>query len=110
VLIGASKIARNISDRRRIEGELQELQPRLMGLAVASPSILGSPDTVAVASTAIDVARDVFAADGYALWRVDRSGAWRIVQSFGISDEFASRSIPRAADGTNAPAVPFQGR
>ena len=39
---------------------------------MASASILGSPDTVAVASAAIDVARDVFAADGYALWRVDR--------------------------------------
>src|SRR6476620_2951847 len=106
-IVGASKIARNISYRQQIEGELQELQRRLMGLAVASASILGSPDTVTVASAAIDVARDVFAADGYALWRVDRGGAWRIVRSFGISDDFASRAIPRPGDGTNPPVVPF---
>jgi len=106
-IVGASKIARNISYRRQIEGELHELQRRLMGLAVASASILGSPDTANVASAAIDVARDVFAADGYALWRFDRSGAWRIVTSFGISDDFASRAIPRAGEGANPPQVPF---
>src|ERR1043165_314126 len=69
VVVGASKIARNISERRRIEGELQELQRRLMGRAMGSARRLGSPDTVTVASAAIDIARDVFAADGYALWR-----------------------------------------
>ena len=46
-----------------------------------------------VASTAIDIARDVFAADAYALWRVDRGGAWRIIRAFGISDDFASRAL-----------------
>src|SRR4029077_12651667 len=102
-IVGASKIARNISYRRQIEGELQELQRRLMGLAVASASILGSPDTVTVASAAIDVARDVFAADGYALWRFDRSGAWRIVRAFGISADFASRAIPPRARGPKPP-------
>src|SRR5437764_4621936 len=34
-IVGASKIARDISYRRQIEGELQELQRRLMGIAVA---------------------------------------------------------------------------
>jgi PAS domain S-box-containing protein len=106
-IVGASKIARNISYRRQIEGELEELQRRLMGIAVASASILGSPDSVAVASAAIDVAREVFAADAYALWRFDRNSAWRIVRSVGISDDFASRAIPRSGDGTSAAAVPF---
>src|SRR3954469_188106 len=100
-IVGASKIARNISYRRQIEGELQELQRRLMGIAVASASILGSPDTVTVASTAIDIARDVFAADGYALWRVDAGGAWRIVRWFGISGDFASRVVPQAGEGAS---------
>jgi len=100
-------MARNISYRRQIEGELEELQRRLMGLAAASASILGSPDTVTVASTAIDIARDVFAADAYALWRVDRGGAWRIIRAFGISDDFASRAIRSAGDGPNPPVVPF---
>jgi PAS domain S-box-containing protein len=105
-IVGASKIARNISDRRRIETQLEELQRRLMALAVASASILGSPDADAVAAKAIDLARDVFAADGYALWRADAAGAWRIVRSYGISNEFASRAITRAVDET-AGRVPF---
>jgi signal transduction histidine kinase/ActR/RegA family two-component response regulator len=78
-----------------------------MGLAAASASILGSPDTGAVAAAAIDVARDVFAADGYAVWRADPSGSWRIVQSFGISNDFASRAIPRSGNENTAPLVPF---
>jgi PAS domain S-box-containing protein len=106
-IIGASKIARNISDRKRIETELQELHRRLMTLAVASASILGSPNTDTIASKAIELAREVFAADGYALWRSDSAGAWRIVRSYGISNEFAARTIPRSADQHGGPIVPF---
>jgi PAS domain S-box-containing protein len=106
VVVGASKIARNISYRRQIEAELHELHDRLLALATASGSILGSPDSAAVASAAIDIARRVFAADGYAVWRANPSGSWQIVRSFGISDEFASRAIPRPA-GNTAPVVPF---
>jgi PAS domain S-box-containing protein len=106
VIVGASKIARNISYRRQIEAELHELHDRLLALATASGSILGSPDSAAVAAAAIDVARDVFAADGYAVWRAAPSGSWQIVRSFGISDEFASRVIPRP-EGNTAPFVPF---
>ena len=106
-IVGASKIARNISDRVRFEQELQELQQRLMGLARASASILGSPDSDAVAVGAVGLAREVFAADGYALWRIDPSGAWRIVESFGISSEFATRAIPRGRTQQGTPAVPF---
>lgn len=105
-IVGASKIARNISDRRQIETELEELRRRLMALAVASASILGSPDTAAIASKAIDLARDVFAADGYALWRANAEGSWRIVRSYGISDEFAARAVARS-DQRGAPPVPF---
>jgi signal transduction histidine kinase len=85
---------------------LEELQRKLMALVVASASILRSPDSDAIASKAIDLARDVFAADGYALWRVNGEGAWRIVRSYGISDEFAARAIARS-DQRGAPLVPF---
>ena len=105
-IVGASKIARNISDRRRIEAELQDLQQRLMTLAVASASILGSPDNQAIASRTIELARDLFTTDAYALWRVNPEGAWRIVRSYGISDEFAARAIARS-DQRGAPVVPF---
>jgi PAS domain S-box-containing protein len=106
VIVGASKIARNISDRKRIERELVDLQQRLMGLAAASASILASPDVESVLSAAIDVARDVFAADGYAVWRGDPDGVWRIVRSFGISDEFAARVLARTA-AQGGSRVPF---
>ena len=107
LIIGASKIARNISYRRQIEEELQELHRRLMGLATASASILGSSDSGAVASAAIDVARDVLAGDGYAVWRVNPTGSWQILRSFGISEEFASRAIPRTQENVVPFAEPF---
>src|ERR1044072_2541022 len=62
-IFGASKIDRKISERKRIEGELQKLQRQFMDIGVTSASILGSPDTATVASAAIDIARDVFPAD-----------------------------------------------
>ena len=95
-IVGASKIARDVSERIRIEGELRDLQFRLLGLAVASASILGSPSVAAVLSAAVTVAREVFSADGYAVWRVE-GGTWKAVGSYGVSDAFASRVI--AASG-----------
>ena len=92
-VVGASKIARDISEQKRIEHELREVQHRLMGLATAAASLVGSPNVDAILSAAIGVARDVFRADGYALWRVNAAGEWRIVRSFGVSDAFASRIV-----------------
>jgi PAS domain S-box-containing protein len=106
-VVGASKIARNISDRKRIETELQDLQRRMLGLAVASASILGSPNVDAVLSATIELARDVFSSDGYALWRVDDDKGWRIVKSFGISDDFAARVIITENAHGGTPRVPF---
>jgi PAS domain S-box-containing protein len=96
-VVGASKIARDITHRKRIERELDDLHRRLLGLAVTSASILRSPDVGAVLSAAIDLARDVFPADGYAVWRSDGDGRWHAVKSFGISDEFARRVVRSAA-------------
>ena len=107
-IVGASKIARDISDRKRIEAELSDLQRRLMGLAVASASILSSPDVDAVLSATIDLARDIFLSDGYALWRIDENGTWRVVRSFGISDEFAGRVVSGGANQAGRYGVPFE--
>ena len=107
VIIGASKIARNISDRKRLDAEFAEMQHRLMALALASATMVGTPDVDAVLSTTTALAREVFASDGYALWRVDGGGQWRIVRSFGISDEFASRIITVSASAAGGGAVPF---
>jgi GAF domain-containing protein len=77
----------------------------LLGLAVASASILGSPDVDTVLSGAIALARDTFAADAYAVWRID-DGKWRIVKSLGVSETFAQRVITPSA-GAVPPTVPF---
>jgi PAS domain S-box-containing protein len=106
-IVGASKIARDISDRKRFESELAELQRRLMGLAVASASILGTPDVDAVLSATMDLARGVFSSDGYALWRVDASGGWRVAQSFGVSQDFAADVRAGIAVPDGGRAVPF---
>jgi PAS domain S-box-containing protein len=106
-IVGASKIARNISDRKRIEAQVHDLQHRLMGLAVASASILDSPNVDAVLSAAIGLARDVFAADAYALWRTDARGLWKVARSFGLSGEFTARAIAPGAGEPGAHRVPF---
>ena len=106
-IVGASKIARDISERIRIGAELQTLQHRLMAFAVASASILGSPNVETVLSATLDLARDVFSSDGYGLWRVDAAGVWRMARSFGISDEFAARILSGGAGRAEIPRVPF---
>ena len=106
-IVGASKIARDISDQKRTEAELRDVQHRLLGLAVASGTILSSPNVDAVLSAAIDLARDVFASDGYAVWRVIPGRGWQVVRSFGISDAFAARVIRDSADQSDVRTVPF---
>jgi PAS domain S-box-containing protein len=96
-IVGASKIARNISERKRIEAELGSLQQRLLALAEASATVLGTPDVDVVLSGVLDIARKVVASDGYAIWRADDAGTWRPVRTFGVSDEFA-RHIVAASD------------
>jgi PAS domain S-box-containing protein len=102
-IVGASKIARDISQRKRIEAELQEVRSRLTSLAAAAGSILESPDVDAVLGATIVVAQEVFSSDGYALWRIDHTGSWRVARSSGVSESFAARVIPAGSDAR----VPF---
>jgi len=106
-IVGASKMSRDISDRQRMERELRDVQQRLMGLATAAASLVGSPNVDAVLSATISLARDVFKADGYAVWRVDETGRWRIVRSFGLSDQFAARIVKDAGSRPAGWRVPF---
>ena len=96
-IIGASKIARDISERKQLERDRRRLQERLLGLVEASARMLGSPDDDAVLATTIAFARDVLAADGCAVWSSDASGRWTITRSVGLSDSFASRVVATSA-------------
>jgi len=100
-IIGASKIARDITDRRRADMALTEaqatgadLQRRLLALVAASGSLLGSPHLSDVLPAILRLARELVAADGYAVWRLDLvSKAWSIRSYSGISEDFASAVI-----------------
>jgi PAS domain S-box-containing protein len=104
-IAGASKIARDISARKRDEAERVELNRRLTMLVEASASLLDSPETESVRAATVTLARQLLHADGCAVWASEPGRAWRVVKSEGISAAFAGRVI--ASDrGAAAPAAP----
>ncbi len=112
VVVGASKIARDISDRRRaeetaaaLEASRTDLQRRLLALASAAGMLLGTPERPRVLAATMLLARDLIAADGYALWQLERSpAAWRTVAASEVSDAFLRAIEPEAPDA----AAPFR--
>jgi PAS domain S-box-containing protein len=108
-IVGASKIARDITDRKQAEAERAELHGRLTALVTASASLLDSPDTQSVLTATISVAQGLLVADGYALWATDPDqGTWRMVKCDGMSEAFAGRVItsPRGTATPFASAWP----
>ncbi len=104
-VIGASKIARDISDRRRIERALAEvraeqvdLRRRLTTIIDASGRLLMSPRTDDVLPALLVVAREVLPADAVAVWRSDE-GQWRVAAAHGLGAAFVDASIPAPATG-----------
>jgi PAS domain S-box-containing protein len=107
-IVGASKIARDISARKRDEEERAELHRRLTMMVAASASLLESPETGSVRHATVSLARQMLVADGYAVWAIepDRPG-WRAVSSDGISAAFASRVIASYRGAASSAAMPF---
>jgi PAS domain S-box-containing protein len=97
-VIGASKIARDLSDKRRAEALLAvvreaqaDLQRRLMKLVAASASLLISPRLEDVVPAALNLANQLLTPDGCAVWRLRTAERnWRIESSQGVSERFAS--------------------
>jgi PAS domain S-box-containing protein len=106
-IVGASTIARDITDRKRAESEFADLHHRLLTLVSVSGSILGSPALDTVLSATITLAREVVAADAYALWRRGRGEGWRIVRSHGTSAAFAERMLDADAGERGPGTVVF---
>jgi PAS domain S-box-containing protein len=102
VVVGASKIARDISDRLSADAALtaaraaqDDLQRRLVALVAASGSLVRSLAIDETISASIALARELVTADGYAMWR-EVGGQWRVEASYGISSDFASRLVSSA--------------
>jgi len=102
MIIGASKIARDITERKRTERALLEarseqadLRRRLTTIIDASGALLTSPRIDDVLPAILVVARQVLTSDGTAIWHRQQD-EWRIAASHGLSAAFAS-SVLRAA-------------
>jgi len=112
-IVGASAIARDISDRvrttdalTRAEATQRDLQQRLQALVAASGTLLKSPREAPVRQAVLQLAGELISADGYAIWqREPHSGTWRIMAHAGVSDAFAAVSVARAQANGAAPAT-----
>src|SRR4051812_47070450 len=83
-----------------------DLLQRLLNLVSRAGVLLGSPRMEDVLSGILTVASGTVSADGYAIWRLDRTrGAWVIASHAGVSKEFAAAAIS-SYDGHAAAAVP----
>jgi len=113
-VVGASKIARDITERRRAEEALaaaeaqqNDLRQRLVALVAASGTLFGSPKMHDVLPALVVLARTLLRADGYAVWLLDpRVKQWRIGAAHGISDAF-SRMLVESFRGEDVSAVAF---
>ena len=113
-VVGASKIARDITDRRRAEAALAaaeaqqaDLRQRLVALVAASGTLFGSPKMHDVLPALVVLARTLLRADGYAVWLLEpRVKQWRIGASHGISEAF-SRVLVESFRGEDVSAVAF---
>ncbi|HEU5257431.1 MAG TPA: PAS domain S-box protein [Vicinamibacterales bacterium] len=95
-VIGASKIARDISERKSretqlaaIEGARADLHARLLMLVAASTKLFGTPHLTAVVAAALHVAADLVPADAYVIWRLRQDTGWLPLGFDGVSPDFA---------------------
>jgi len=113
-VVGASKIARDVSERRRAEEALAaaearqaDLRQRLVALVSASGTLFGSPKMHDVLPALVVLARTLLRADGYAVWLLDsQAKQWRIGASQGISEAFSRRLVESFRE-EDASAVAF---
>ena len=112
-VVGVSKIARDITDRRRAaealaaaEARHNDLQQRLIALVAGSGALFERPQLRDVLPGIIALAQSLMKADGYAIWRLNVvEGIWEGGASTGLSDAFA-RNIG-TSQGAAVSAVPF---
>ena len=109
-IVGASKIARDISERKRVESELVRLEEaradlhrRLLTLVAASQQVVGRTELREVMDATIELARELVTADAYVIWRYDPNEGWIREVTSGLSESF-DRLVPAAV----SQAAPLQ--
>jgi GAF domain-containing protein len=83
-----------------------DLQQRLLAVVAASGSLLRSPRVDDVIPAVLRIARDLVAADGYAIWRLDKHDVWRVRSFDGVSTAFAALAVSNS--NQSGAAVPFK--
>ncbi|HYO81141.1 MAG TPA: PAS domain S-box protein, partial [Bryobacteraceae bacterium] len=108
-ITGASKIARDITERSLAEADRHQLERQLMLLVEASGTLLASPDSEAVLHRILATAEQFVTADAYAVWRRQSSdGIWKLVISKGLSDKFERVAAEHGRrPGLSLPSEPF---
>jgi PAS domain S-box-containing protein len=113
-VVGASKIARDISDRRRAEEALarlaeqqRDLHERLIALVARAGTMFGTPRLGDVLSGALELGQTLVPADAHAIWRFDPAASvWRVGAASGLSAAFTERIIS-SSGGKVLDTVPF---
>ncbi|MCU1295554.1 MAG: hypothetical protein JWP08_4404, partial [Bryobacterales bacterium] len=107
-VVGASKIARDITESKKLQESLQAFDLQLMLLADASSALLASPETSDVLRTIIGLAQRFGSADGYAIWRKNNDdAAWTLVSSTGLSQEYVDTGVTRTTGDSDLPSGPL---
>jgi PAS domain S-box-containing protein len=96
-VVGASKIARDISERKEHEARLaateaarDDVHRRLRTVVAASTKLFRIPHLSAVVASAMSIAQDLVPADAYVIWRLKQETGWKPLAFDGVSAEFAS--------------------
>jgi PAS domain S-box-containing protein len=108
-IIGASKIARDITPQRHAQEAQRALERELMLLIEASGTLLSSPHSEDVLRGIVEIAAKSIVADAYAVWRKQRSGGvWKLITSQGLSAGYERNAFENAASpGQAVPSQPF---
>lgn len=106
-IVGASKIARDITERKYTEEALRELERQLMLLIEASSALLASPESEEVMRTIVRLAERFVSADAHSVWSADTSNIWRLRSSSGLSDDYLRPPTIQASAADNVPTKPL---
>ena len=106
-IVGASKIARDISERVREDKARRDLERQLLLLIEASSALLSSPELGDVLRHVLDAATQFVKADAYAVWRKQTgTPVWKLITSEGLSEHYEAKASEEAGSGQQVPQAP----
>lgn len=106
-VIGASKVARNITEQKTAEETRRALERELMLLIEASGTLFASPRTEDAVRRILETAKQSIVADAYAVWRKESTGqVWKLIVSSGLSEEYHAAALRDGATGQGLPPQP----